>query len=173
VCSYFVKYGVTHIVFSNAHGGNHGPLTTVMSSLRDQGVLAATISWFEVAGFLNPKWALIGHGDFTETSIVLAINNNIVDLGKAGVPTRKNLTNELLLNDIRNCRFRNAPIHVGLRTKDYTDTGDMIEYGFFPEADHSLPPTEATAQMGREIIEAIAQYVADFIEEFKTVKLPL
>jgi len=173
VCSYFINYGVTHIVFSNAHGGIHGPLTTVMSSLRDQGILAATISWFEVAGFLNPKWALIGHGDFTETSVMLAINDNFVDLSKASVPTCKNLSAELLLNDIRDCRFRNAPIHVSLRTKDYTDTGDMIEYGFFPEADHSLPPTEATARMGREIIEAIAQYVADFIEEFKMVKLPL
>jgi len=173
VCSYFVKYGVTHIVFSNAHGGNQGSLTSVMSALRDQDVLAATISWFEVAGFLNPEWALVGHGDHTETSIMLAINSNLVDLDKAGVPVRKNLSEELLLNDIRDCRFRNAPVHVGLRTRDYTDTGYMIEYGLFPKADHSIPPTAATAQKGEEIIDAIAGYVADFIEEFKSVRLPL
>ncbi|MCK4394649.1 creatininase family protein, partial [Candidatus Bipolaricaulota bacterium] len=107
------------------------------------------------------------------TSIMLAVNSNLVDLDKAGVPVCKNLSKELLLNDIRDCRFRNAPIHVGLRTRDYTDTGDMIEHGLFPKADHSIPPTAATAQKGEEIIDAIARYIADFIEEFKSVRLPL
>lgn len=173
VCSYFVKYGVTHIVFSNAHGGNQGPLTAVMSSLRKQGVLAATISWFEVAGFLNPEWALVGHGDYTETSVVLAINDNLVHMNEAQVPPRKNMSDSLLLNDIHDCRFKNAPVHIGLRTKDCTETGYMIEYGLFPDADHTKSPTTATAEIGREIIDAIARYIADFIEEFKSVRLPL
>jgi len=173
ICSYLVKYGVTHIVFSNSHGGNIGPITQTMTWLRDRGVLAAAVVWYEVAGRLNPKWTLIGHGDYTETSIVLAVNEKLVDFSKVSSPVRKNLSEKLILNDIRDCRFKGVPVHVGVRIKDYTDTGDLIEYGWFPEADHTIPPTAASADMGREIIDAVAKFIAEFIEEFRKVKLPL
>jgi creatinine amidohydrolase/Fe(II)-dependent formamide hydrolase-like protein len=173
IYSYFVSYGVTHVFLSNAHGGNQGPLMNMMSSLRDQGVMAATISWFEIASFPNPKWALFGHGDYTETSVVLAINDNLVDLDRSHVPARKHMSDSMVLDDVHDCRFKNAPVHIALRTKDYTDSGDMIEYGLFPEADHSIPPTAASARMGKEIIEAIARYTSDFVTEFCKVQLPL
>lgn len=172
ICSYLVKYGVTHILFINGHGGNLGVIKTVMSSLRDQDVLAAEISWYLMSGILDRRWTLIGHGDFVETSLVLAINEGIVDLSKAKTPIRKNLSDNLILFDNDECRFRNTPIHVSLRTKDYTDTGDMIEYGHSPDVDHSVPPTEATAEMGKEIIEALTRHIAEFITEFKSVTLP-
>jgi creatinine amidohydrolase len=173
IYSYFVSYWVTHVFLSNAYGGNQGPLMKMMSSLRGQGVMAATISWFEIASFLNPKWALFGHGDYTETSVVLAINDNLVDLDKSHVLVRKHLSDSMVLDDIQDCRFRNAPVHVALRTKDYTDSSDMIDYGLFPEADHSIPPTDTSAQMGEETIEAIARYIVDFVTEFCKVPLPL
>lgn len=172
ICSYLVDYGATHIVFSNAHGGNQGPITKVMTVLRKQGVLAATVSWFEVAGFLNPEWALVGHGDYTETSVVLAVNSNLVHMEKAQVPPRKNMSDALLLNDIHDCRFKGAPVHLGLRTRDCTDSGYMIEYGLFPDADHKKSPRTATAEIGNQIIDTVAKYTADFITEFSRVKLP-
>ena len=172
LCSHLINYGVEHIVFVNGHGGNLGPLTSTMSWLRDKNILAATIMWYEVCGDLNEEWKAIGHGDFIETSLVLAINEEGVDLSKANVPERINLTDELVLNDIRDCRFKGAPVHVGLRTRDYTETGDMIEFGHNPDVDHSIPPTKGSSERGEEILEAVAEYISDFIEEFKSASIP-
>ena len=173
VCDYFVSYGVTHIVFINGHGGNLGPLTTVGNYLRKKDVLAATVLWWESAQAIDPNWALIGHGDFLETSLVLAINEKIVDLDKAKLPVRRNLSDTLILDDIHECRFKSGLIHVALRTRDYTDTGDMIEYGVSPGVDHSVPPTAASPELGREVMEKVSQYIEEFIEEFRKVRLPL
>jgi len=173
ICDYFVSYGVTHIVFINGHGGNLGPLTTVGNYLRKKEVLAATVLWWESAQAINPSWALIGHGDFLETSLVLAINDKIVDLDRAQIPVRNNLSDVLILDDIHACRFKSGLIHVSLRTRDYTDTGDMIEYGASPEADHSVPPTAASPALGREVMEKVAEYISEFIDEFQKVRLPL
>jgi len=171
ISSYLIEYGVTHIVFINGHGGNSGPLTSTMSWLRDRGVLGATIMWYEVSGTLNDDWKLIGHGDHVETSLVLAINDEGVDMDKAKLPERKNLSDELILNDIHDCRYKGGKINVGLRTKDYTDTGDMMEYGHNPEVDHSIPPTEASREKGEAIIQGVTEYISDFIDEFKKVDL--
>ena len=173
ICDYFVSYGVTHIVFINGHGGNLGPLTAVGNYLRKKNVLAATILWWESAQALNTSWSLIGHGDFLETSLVLAINEKIVDLERAKLPVRHNLSDTLILDDIHECRFKSGLIHVTLRTRDYTDTGDMIEYGASPGVDHSIPPTEASSKLGKEVMEKVGVYIKEFIEEFQKVRLPL
>ncbi len=173
VTSYFVAYGATHILFVNGHGGNLGSLLRAASALRKKDILAATILWWEAAAALDPGWALIGHGDFVETSLMLAINEAIVDLGEARPPVRKNLSDRLILNDIHDCRFESGQIHVALRTRDYTDTGDMIEYGASPGADHTVPPSAATATRGEQILARVAEYIARFIDAFAKVHLPL
>jgi creatinine amidohydrolase len=171
MAGYFVSYGATHIVFLNGHGGNLPSLLRASGALRKRNVLAATILWWEAAAALDPEWSLIGHGDFVETSLMLAINEAIVDLGKANPPVRKNLSDRLILNDIHDCRFESGLIHVALRTRDYTDSGDMIEYGASPGADHSVPPTAATAARGEKILAQVAQYTARFVEAFSEVHL--
>ncbi len=171
ICSYFVEYGATHILFINGHGGNMGPLITVSNRLRKKNILAATILWWEASQAINPDWALIGHGDFLETSVMLAINDEIVAIDKAGIPIRKNLSDRLILDDIHECRFKSGLIHVALRTKDYTDTGDMIEYGASPGADHSIPPSMATATRGSEILTQVSEYISEFIDEFRKVRI--
>ena len=172
-CSYLIEYGVTHILFINGHGGNLGPLTTVGNKLRKENILAATIMWWETAQSIDPSWSLIGHGDFLETSVMLAIAEKIVDLGEAKLPVRQNLSDSLVLDDIHECRFKSGLVHVSLRTHDYSATGDMIEYGVSPNVDHSVPPSTATAKLGKEILDKVAVYIKEFIEEFKEVRLPV
>ena len=171
ICYSLVKHGATHIVFANAHGGNQSSITRAMRALRNDGILAASVSWYEVAGILDPQWALVGHGDHVETSVMLSIRPDTVRLDSAKAPVRKNLSPELLVNDMTDCRFRGAPIHVGLRTKDCTDTGDLVEYGIFPDADHSISPGIATSQAGDEILEAVALFIVDFAREFRKLTL--
>jgi creatinine amidohydrolase len=172
ICSHFIEYGVTHILFINGHGGNMGSLMAASSTLRKKNVLAATILWWEASQAINPDWALIGHGDFLETSVMLAIDEKIVAMDKAQLPVRKNLSDKLILDDIHECRFKTGLIHVALRTKDYTDTGDMIEYGASPGADHSVPPSAATAARGNKILTQVSEYISEFIDEFRKVHIP-
>lgn len=173
ICTYLIKYGITHILFINGHGGNLGPLTTVGNKLRKENILAATILWWETAEAIDPAWSLIGHGDFLETSVMLAVNEKIVDLGEANLPARQNLSDRLILDDIHECRFQSGLVHVTLRTRDYTKSGDMIEYGISPHADHTVPPSAATHERGEEILTKVSQYIKEFVEEFSKIRLPI
>ena len=77
VCQQLISYGFTHFLFINGHGGNNNALYDVGQQLRLQNIPAANIQWFEVAGDLDSKWGLIGHGDITETSVMMHIFQRI------------------------------------------------------------------------------------------------
>jgi len=170
ICDHLVKHGVTHIIFVNAHGGNLTALNNVSYNLRNRGVPAATILWWDITGRINPKWSLIGHGDIVETSMMLAINPDAVNMERAKIPVSKKLTERIMIDTLHELRFENAVARVSLRTKDISDTGDMIEYGVSAAADYSVPPSAATAEMGQEIIAAVVRWMVDFGREFVKVK---
>jgi len=167
-CSYLIKYGVTHILFVNGHGGNMVALDEVAYHFRDLGVPVATIQWWDVAGRLNPKWGMIGHGDVFETSIMLAINPRIVNMERAKMPSNKSL-GQIKLQDLHIGQFEKGIVHLSLRTSDVTDTGDFIEYGHSATADYSVSPADATAEMGQEILDAVVDYIVRFAKEFQKV----
>lgn len=169
IVGYLVKYGATHVIFINGHGGNEPSLTQVARQYRDKGVAVADIMWWEVAGYLNHKWALIGHGDILETSMMLALNPDAVDLSKARVPINKYLTPNMRIEDGGSVKFGPASVRLGLRTMDTSDTGDMIEYGHSAHADYTISPAGATKEMGKEVLNALVKYIVDFGKEFMNV----
>jgi len=48
----------------------------------------------------------------------------------------------------------------------------MMEYGMTAAKDYTIPPTVASKEIGKKIYEGLADYLAEFIEEFRKVKLP-
>ncbi len=171
IANSLILYGVTHILFLNGHGGNGTSLTAACRNLRDRGITSAHIQWWQVTGGLNQKWGITGHGDISETSIMLAISGNNVHLDKAAVPANNWLTDKVQLTDLTTCKFGSGFINSYFRSGDVSNTGDLLEYGHSSNTDYSKSPAEATAENGQKILDAVVEYIADFIDEFKKIQL--
>ena len=169
VANSLLLYGVTHVLFINGHGGNAGALTSVCRDLRDRGVPAAFVQWWQIAGGIDEKWSMIGHGDISETSLMLAISGENVHLDRAAVPENKWLTDKLHIEDLHLCKFGPGYVNFYFRTGDVSDTGDFLEYGHSATADYSISPAGATAENGEQILSAVTNFILDFIEEFKKI----
>ena len=69
--------------------------------LRLKNIPVANIQWFEVAGDLKPEWGLIGHGDITETAVMMHINPDIVKVERAHIPDNQKIGNIQFEGDYR------------------------------------------------------------------------
>jgi len=170
VADSLILYGVTHILFINGHGGNGTALTDVCRNLRDRGICAAFIQWFQITDGLKSEWGLTGHGDISETSLMLTISPENVHLEKAAAPTNKNQTEKIQTLDLTRLQFGPGVINTYLRSGDVSDTGDLLEFGHSSNTAYEKSPAEATAENGQEIINAVIDYIVDFIKEFKKMK---
>lgn len=170
--SYPVKYGAKRILFVNSHGGNMPALSHLSYRLRRQGVLAATILWWDVLGVLAPETSPAGHGDWIETSMVLACNPTGVRMDKARLPVAKQTNVETLkIKTPHEILFKGVPVHIRLATQDFTDTGDMPEPGLTPHGDPTIPPDRASPELGARLMDTVVNFIVDFILEFRKMRL--
>lgn len=165
-----IAYGITHILFINGHAGNNESLRDVCRNLRIRGITAAYLQWFRIAGKLNEKWAPFGHGDIIETSLMLLISPDQVKLDRAVIPINKKLTDKIQTLNATICGFDKGVVNFYLMMEDVTDNGDMLEYDLFPDADFSIPPSDATVEKGKEVAEGMVNYIIEFTKEFKKIK---
>ncbi|WP_070087844.1 creatininase family protein [Merdimonas faecis] len=165
VCDQLVSYGFTHFLFLNGHGGNNNALYDVGQYLRLKNIPVANIQWFEVAGDLNPEWGLIGHGDITETAVMMHIAPETVKVERAHIPDNQKIGNIRFL-DLHRGEFDGAAVYLNLRTRDVSKTGDLIEHGHATGVDYSKSARDATAELGKEVCDAVVDYVLKFIDEF-------
>lgn len=172
VCEDLLKYGVTHILFVNGHGGNHGPLHKTGEWLREKCVPAAVASWWEMASIADPTYNMIGHADYIETAAMLAINPDLVDLAVAKNHKNRSLTPALHLDNLGVVNFKGHTMRINGVMTDVTETGDMLEIGESAAQSYDIEPTSASAEMGNKILDTLADYLAEFIEEFRKVKFP-
>jgi creatinine amidohydrolase len=172
MCDDLLRYGTTHILFVNGHGGNKPALVRCGEMLRERQVPAAIASWWEMTQVVNPEWLAIGHADYVETAAILAIDASLPNMSAAKMPTNKRLSDAITLDTPGDARFGEGKLLINLITSDTTDSGDMLEYGLTGAADYDIPPTRATAEMGEKILEGLADYLAAFVEEFRQVELP-
>lgn len=172
ICGNLLRYGATHFLFVNGHGGNMAALRRCGEWLREKCVPAAVSCWWEMTQAVNPEWLALGHGDYVETSAILALDDTLPDMRAAVIAVNKPLTGKIALDDLRAARFKNAHLAVNLIMTDITDNGGMMEYGMTAAKDYTIPPTVASKEMGEKIYEGLADYLAEFIEEFRKVKLP-
>ncbi len=172
IINHFLLHGATHILFVNSHGGNMGALDSLCHDLRKEGVLAATILWWDVIASKDPERSPAGHGDWIETSLMLAMDETLVDMTKAKNPVAKSLNNKNVeLISPHELKYDGVPVHIRLRTKDFSDTGDMPEPGLTPKGDPNVPVGNSSAEVGRELYELVASFISDFIGEFARIRL--
>ena len=103
----------------------------------------------------------------------MALDESLVNMELAKIPQNKNLSDTIALDTPHIARFKGVPLSVNLVTVDITETGDMLESGLTAATDFSIPPTAASKEIGEALYEGMADYLAEFIEEFRKVKLPL
>jgi creatinine amidohydrolase len=171
-CENLLRYGMTHILFVNGHGGNMTALRRCGEWLRERCVPAAVSCWWEMTQVVNPEWLALGHADYVETSMVLALDESLPDMPAARVAVNKPLTGKIALDDLRAARFKGAHLAVNLIMTDITDDGGMMEYGLTAAKDFTVPPAAARKDIGETIYDGLADHLTEFIEEFRQVKLP-
>jgi creatinine amidohydrolase len=172
LCENLIRYGATHIFFMNGHGGNMTALRRCGEWLRERCIPSVIACWWEMTHVVNPDWMALGHADYVETSAILALDESLPDMPAARIAVNKPLTDKIALDDLRAARFKGAHLAVNLIMTDITDDGGMMEYGMTAAKDYSIPPTAASKAIGEKIYEGLSSYYAEFIEEFRKVKLP-
>jgi creatinine amidohydrolase len=171
ICDNLVKYGASHILFINGHGGNMPSITRCGEALRERCVPMAAACWWKMSQVVNPEWLATGHGDYLETSVVLAINDALPRMELARLPRNKPLSEALTLDAPDAARFGEGTVFVNLVSIDTTDSGDMLEIGLTGASDYQIPPGAATREMGEALLDGLADYMAAFIAEFRKVTL--
>lgn len=158
-------YGARRFVFVNGHGGNMKPLYTVCIALNRRGCLGVVVNWWKVAPQINPAWGG-GHGDGMETSANLAIDPSTVDLSC--------LAPEGLRDDLgegfRSCGWCSVDFE-GVSVDVPRPLVRVASNGWVAEG-HDVPPQNATAGLGRAMLEGTAHYIVRLLRALRESPLP-
>ncbi|MFA5531402.1 MAG: creatininase family protein [Lentisphaerae bacterium] len=157
-----IEHGAKRFVVVNGHGGNANPLDRISLNLHRRGYWMAVFNWWTTAGSLNPDWDG-GHGSFQETAAVLGVDPKLVHY--------EYMDDEHLVDDVSSTlptagfdyvKFGESTVRMFRDTRSYATNGWLGK----------KHPKEATVEVGQEMLDTTADYIARFIDEFKTVPLP-
>lgn len=158
ICFSLVANGFERIFFLNTHVYNVYPIDRVARELKPRGILSAQVDFWrlvfnfaEKSGLVESKNFMIGHGGEVNTSVVMALFPDLVDLKKAKeeIPG-PSLTSKYQGTIMTYCDFA-----------DYSKTGAV---GY---------PALASIEKGNAFIEKVLNLLAQFIKELKAEPLPL
>ena len=167
ICDQFYRYGFRHFLILNGHGGNTAAIQSVGMHLYRKGCYLANLNWWLMAGQINPAWAG-GHGGGEETAGVMAVNPDLIKREYWNLPEgiRNDLGDNLPYAAWTNILYKGVSVTVPREIKDITDNGWLV-HSF-----HGDVPTRAAEEWGKEMLDAVADYIADFAREFSKTQLP-
>lgn len=156
-------YGFRRFVIVNGHGGNVKPIEILGQRLYKRGAYVANLNWWLMAGELNPAWAG-GHGGAEETAGVMAVDPGLVDMSEIRSPLVLTDDVDAAMPSIGwdKVAYRGASVNIPRPVTAYNKNGWL-------GADE---PFKATPEWGNEMVLAMADYIADFVEAFSKVALP-
>lgn len=156
------RHGARHFVFLNGHGGNSKVLMEAGVSLARQGCRVAQLDWWKMVRDFNPAWAG-GHGGAQETSANLYIDPTMVDMGAIeDMGLIDDAGPEMPTTHFTTVEFKGVSVDMPRPTSHITKNGWI-------GPDH---PREANAQWGEEMLNAVADWMVEFIEAFAKTPLP-
>lgn len=160
------KHGARRFIVLNGHGGNNPVLDRLSVDMQERGCILAQMNWWIMVWDLVPDWKgespwRGGHGGAEETAAVMAIDPDLIDYDAIGDLHLRSLSDELPFSGMAAVRFKGVDIPMRRFTTDVTDNG-------WVGGDH---PKYATKEWGEQMINATADYIAEFIEAFKKVNL--
>ena len=167
ICDQLYAYGFRHFLILNGHGGNTAAIQTVGMHLYRKGAYLANLNWWLMAGQLNPQWAG-GHGGGEETAGILAVDPKLIKTEYLDFPEdiRNDLGENLPYGAWTNINYKGVSVTVPRQIKDISSNGWLV---------HSFKgdlPIRATEEWGREMLQTVADYIADFAAEFEKTTPP-
>ena len=167
VCDQLYRHGFRHFLVLNGHGGNTAAIQAVGTHLYGKGAYLAILNWWLMAGQINPEWAG-GHGGGEETAAVMAVDPSLIKTQYLNAPEGivNDLGDELPYGAWTSVQYKGVSVTVPRSIRDITKNGWLV---------HSFKgdvPARATAEWGREMLEATADYIADFGSVFAKTGLP-
>ena len=116
-----------------------------------------------MAGELRPEWAG-GHGGAEETAGVMAVNPDLIVKEKLHDPLimTADIAENMPSTGWDKVEFRGASVIIPRPVKVYNKNG---WYG-------EDKPFGASEAWGREMVQTMADYIAEFLPEFEKVALP-
>ena len=154
-------HGVRRFAVLNGHGGNIPVLDRVSMDLQRQGCVMAQLNWWLMAWDLNPAWKG-GHGGGEETAGVLAVDPSLVDWDAVEDMVLKPVSDEIESTGFKSVRYKGVELPLVRPVTDITDNGWI-------GPDH---PKYATEEWGRDMLNACAAYIADFLNALLRIPLP-
>lgn len=135
------RWGITNQILLNGHGGNVSSLSIAAERIAEAGGRIALVSWWlDYSKQILTVCEGQGHAGEDETSVMLAVNEELVNRAEAGVNWTKPAA-----------RIREK--NIGLTTLRGAVTGDA---------------TLATREKGERIVAAVALELADLALRLKT-----
>ena len=152
-----LRHGATKILFINGHSGNAASLQEACDFARENGGFACVANWYSIIGELEPSMALSGHADFVETSPLLALCPELVQLDKVIPYEPARLTENLEFTQWYGLRFKGATVHTWVKTQDVSPQGN-------------LGTMEGSgAETGERIFAVMDEFLGALVRELKTL----
>lgn len=169
ICESLYKWGIRKIVWLSPHGGNTSVIEDVAHRLRyEKGMLSARVNYF-LAGLVDPNLAGYGsEGLVDEASMMLYLRPDTVHPERA---TFKEFKRGIFGPDFEasfgKVKFGKGQIQIFTTTKDVSDSS-----GWRSGEPKAQDMSNATKELGEAIIETAVNYIVEFIEAFRKVKIP-
>ena len=155
------RHGARRFVVLNGHGGNVKTIERLGLALEKKGCLLAMLNWWLMAWDMDPAWKG-GHGGGEETAAILGIDPSLVDRSEIGGELELfDVTDRIKATGFRSASYRGVTVEIIRSTPRVTDSGWI-------GPDH---PNTATVEWGQRMLQTVADYIVDFMEEFKKAEL--
>lgn len=133
----FLSWGFSNLIFLNGHGGNIPSLALAAERVAARGARVLTISWWvDFASEIKAITGGQGHAGEDESSVVLALRPDLVDMSKA-VDYRRRLLGSLKMERVAALSYPDAL---------------------------SGRATQATPEQGEAILDLVSRRVAEMIQ---------
>ena len=169
VCLGIESLGFQKILFISGHGPNNAPILNVLKELYEERPKERLFGMAHCLTLLNQlmpgfiEGRPVGHGDFRETSIMLALDEGHVQMEKASGPERIQgpITDKLESAGVHLMGMDEGTLNIchGLE--------DLERHGAYGQI------SGASKEQGETILETLADFISGVVEEFRNIELPL
>ena len=161
VCDSLFQHGARRFVILNGHGGNIKSIDRVGYDIQRKGGILAELNWWLMAWDMDPAWKG-GHGGGEETAAILGIAPSLVDQSEVAGPMKlHDVSDTLKATGFTSIEYKGVTVNIPRLTPSVTHNGWI-------GPDH---PETATEEWGRKMLQTTADYIVDFMEEFKKVDI--